>query len=493
MANRGVWSDLAALLAAADGILRIHDEDVDLLDEAALRGGLIDGLIWNAVFADDPVRSAARWVIRRAAVAAGAYPASIHAVYTAAGRGDYAHATAPAMNIRGLSYDTMRAAFRAAKANDVGIMLFELARSEMGYTEQRPGEYASNALAAAIREGHRGPVFIQGDHYQIGAKKYATDPAAELQAVRDITVDAVAAGYYNIDIDASTIVDLSLPTLREQQTLNARHTAELTRFIREIEPAGVTVSVGGEIGEVGLRNSTVEDLHAFMEQYQANLAGHAAEVGRPLAGISKISVQTGTSHGGIVLPDGSIQQVAVDFQTLDDLSAAARGYGMGGAVQHGASTLPLEYFDRFAEASAIEVHLASAFQNILFDSANLPAALRDRAYAHLDAKHGGERKPGQSDKQFYYATRKHLWGAFKHDLWSMAAETRAAIAGELEIRMALMMQRLGVANTTALVNRLTPLADVRVPAPEPLRRALRGERIAAAGGKEQYELHDEGE
>ena len=31
-------------------------------------------------------------------------------------------------------------------------------------------------LAAALREGFRGPVFIQGDHFQVNAKKYAVDP-----------------------------------------------------------------------------------------------------------------------------------------------------------------------------------------------------------------------------------------------------------------------------------------------------------------------------
>ncbi len=494
MATRGVWTELSQVLAAADGIIRIHDEDVEVLDERALRESLVDDLIWNAVFGEDPVRSAARWIIRRAAVAVGAYPASIHEVYTACGRGEYAHATAPAMNIRGMAYDSMRAAFRAAKANDVGIMLFELARSEMGYTEQRPGEYASNALAAAIREGHRGPVFVQGDHYQISAKKYVTaERDAELQTIRDLCVEAMAAGYYNIDVDASTSVDLSLPTLSEQQQLNARHTAELTRFIRENEPAGVTVSIGGEIGEVGLRNSTVEDLRAFMELYEAHLARHSAEAGRTLTGISKISVQTGTSHGGIVLPDGTIQRVAVDFQTLHDLSVAAREYGMGGAVQHGASTLPAEYFDEFAKSGAVEVHLAAAFQNIIMDSPNLPAALREKTYGYLQEKYGNERKEGQSDAQFFYAVRKWVHATFKHDFWSMADENRDAIAGELEATFSMLMQRLNVTGTRELVARLTPMVDVRTAAPGALRAALRGERIHAGGGKETYELHDEGE
>src|SRR3712207_7686140 len=54
----------------------------------------------------------------------------------------------------------------------------------------------------------RGPVFIQGDHFQINAKKYAADPEPEVEAVRAIAREAIAAGFYNIDIDTSTLVDL---------------------------------------------------------------------------------------------------------------------------------------------------------------------------------------------------------------------------------------------------------------------------------------------
>ncbi len=169
------FTSLDDLLGALDDIVRIEagrgpaQAEVEILDVADFRDGLIDRLIATAVFAEGPERDAARWLIRVAAPALGAWPASIHPLYRAAGRGEYANRTAPAINVRGLAYDTMRAVYRAAHANDCKIMLFELARSEMSYTQQRPGEYASNALAAAIKEGHQGPVFIQGDHYLISA------------------------------------------------------------------------------------------------------------------------------------------------------------------------------------------------------------------------------------------------------------------------------------------------------------------------------------
>ena len=138
------------------------------------------------------------------------------------------------------------------------------------------------------------------------------------------------------------------------------------RVFRRIEPKGITVSVGGEIGEVGHQNSTPVDLRAFMEGYKERLR-------KGLIGISKISIQTGTSHGGVVLPDGTVAQVKLDFDTLRNLSELARReYSLAGAVQHGASTLPAEAFHKFAECDACEVHLATEFQNMIYESKSFP-------------------------------------------------------------------------------------------------------------------------
>ena len=467
------FADLAHLHQALDGIVTLHADGLDVRDATGFRDQLVDRLVYSAVFGDEPVKSASRWLIRSGATALGAFPASIHDLYSAGGQGAYAHATAPAINVRGLTYDVMRTIYRAARRTENKIVLFEIARSEMGYTDQRPEEYATAALAAAIKEGHQGPVFIQGDHFQANAGKYAKDPKAEIQAVRDLAQEAIAAGFFNIDVDASTLVDISLPTLAAQQEVNYRHTAELTAFIREIEPAGVTVSVGGEIGEVGKENSTVEDLHAFMEGYVPALRQAGEAVGRDLPGISKISVQTGTSHGGVPLADGSIADVKVDFATLAALSRAAREeYGLGGAVQHGASTLPEEAFNRFAEANAIEVHLATAFQNMIYESSAFPASLKADIYAHLAAHHGDERKPDQTDAQFYYTTRKKGFGPFKRHLWDLPPQTREGIMADLEPRFELVMRRLGVAGTADLVDRTARPVSVSISAPEPFRMAL---------------------
>ena len=319
------------------------------------------------------MRKAARWLIRRTATAAGAYVASIQGLYEAMGRGEVSGFTVPAINIRALTYDTAQAVFRAALAAGVGPVIFEIARSEIDYTYQRPEEYTCAVAAAALKTGYRGPLFLQGDHFQVGAKKYATDPEAEVRAVKDLIWEAIDAGFYNIDIDTSTLVDLKEPTVLEQQRLNYSLAAELTTMIRDLEPAGMTISVGGEIGEVGGKTARWRNCGPLWTA----TGKHLGRSGTALKGISKISVQTGTTHGGVPLADGSVARVKLDFETLEKLSAAARAdYGLAGAVQHGASTLPDEAFDRFPATGTAEVHLATGFQNIVYDSKNFPDDLR---------------------------------------------------------------------------------------------------------------------
>lgn len=408
----------------------------------------IEKLIYDAVFAADAqTREKGFLDIRKLAGENGLALASIQGLYEASGQGKYSHKTVPAMNIRGITFDTARAVFRAALKGKVGAMIFEIARSEIGYTLQRPAEYTACVLAAAMAEGFKGPIFMQGDHFQISASKYKADAQKEVGAVKDLIKEAVAAGFYNIDIDASTVVDISKKTIAEQQADNAAITADMTRFIRGIEPKGVTISIGGEIGEVGTTNSTVEDLDAFM-------AGYRKLIGKDVKGISKISVQTGTSHGGVVLPDGSIAKVKLDFKTLEDLSRTAREkYGMGGAVQHGASTLPDEAFHKFPEVGTVEVHLATGFQNIVFDSPHFPGSLIQKINASLIEKYASDRKSGETDEQFLYKTRKKAFGDFKKDMWDLPDGILNAIGKDLEERFTLLFQKLNVTDTVSLVKK----------------------------------------
>ncbi len=443
------------LLNLVDNSLSVDGATVKVLDAAKFRKN-IGKLVERSATASDSSAGWSRYLIRAAALELGVYAASIHELYLARGRGEVPMTfTTPAFNLRALSFHAASAMFRAANKINGGAFIFELARSEMSYTAQRPSEYATNILAAAVAEGFVGPVFIQGDHFQVSAKKYATDSQAELQAVRDLSIEAMAAGFYNIDVDTSTLVDIHLPTVAEQQALNCKLSSELSAFIRENEPAGVTISIGGEIGEVGTVNSTEPELRAYMDGYNAEMKKLAP--GKP--GLSKISVLTGTSHGGTVLADGSLAEVTIAFDVLRDLSRVARSeYGMGGTVQHGASTVAEENFNKFVQNEAIEVHLATNFTTMFFD--NVPADFKKEMYAWLDVNSAGDRKPGMTDEQFYYKTRKNAVGPFKAKSYALPEEAKAKLIAAWEAQFDMLFNLLGVKDTKEYVTKYITSAKV---------------------------------
>jgi fructose/tagatose bisphosphate aldolase len=408
----------------------------------------IDETVMELVMTDDSARKKQlASVIFNMARMKGISPSSIHEFYMARGRGEFGGFTVPAINLRSMTYDLARRIFRVAERYKSGAFIFEIARSEVGYTNQLPMEYASMVLAAAIKEDYSGPVFIQGDHFQANAAKFKENPDKEMESLQALIGDAINAGFYNIDIDSSTLVDLSKPDLERQQLLNYEVCAKLTQFIRGMEPRGVTVSVGGEIGEIGHQNSTPEDMRAFM-------AGLRQKLPRQFVGISKISVQTGTTHGGVVLPDGRIAEINLDFKTLQTLSEIARKeYGLAGAVQHGASTLPAEAFHKFVECETAEVHLATEFQNMIYESEHFPADLRQRIYEWLKVNAANEAKQGETQEQFLYKTRKKALGPFKKDIMSLPQEIRDNIADQIEDKFELLFRQLNVINKRKLIDK----------------------------------------
>ena len=460
----GLFGDAVTV---ADGRVTVSRPDV-------LAGPPMDQLVRAAVFADGVEREYARWLVWELGQAVGVQPASIHELYMARGRGEVRGFTVPAINLRVVTYDAARAIFRTAMAIDAGAFILEIARSEIAYTGQRPHEYVSVILAAALREGFRGPVFIQGDHFQVNHKKYAVDPKTEVDAVKALVHEAVGAGFYNIDIDTSTLVDLTKGSHTEQQRLNYEVGVELLKEVRAVQPAGVTISIGGEIGEVGTQNSTVEELRAYMDGFKRNVPAG-------MAGLSKISVQSGTSHGGVVLPDGSIADVKLDLDTLERLSKVARDeYGLSGAVQHGASTLPDTAFNNFPKRETAEIHLATNFQNMLYD--HMPAELRSTIYDWLTLNAKDERKATDSDEQFYYKTRKKALGPFKQQLWDLPESAKGVLAKAYDEKFRFLFEQLAIGNTAPAVARF--VKDVPVHRPDPT------SAVAVAAAPDDADLSD---
>ncbi len=437
-----------------DGKILVEENGKIVIKNPELfRRKMADDLLDTMILSDSAhLKKVCYWVAYNTGLQLNVVPSSIQGLYEARGKGEIKGFTVPAMNIRTLTFDLARAVFRAANKINAGSFIFEIAKSEIGYTGQRPLEYSSALILAAIKENYSGPIFIQGDHFQVKAKNFFENKDKEINPLKELIQEAISASFYNIDIDTSTLVDLSKPSHDEQQKLNYDVCALLTKYIRSLQPKDIEISIGGEIGEVGGKNSTPDELHAYIK-------GYRKEIGK-LKGISKISIQTGTSHGGVVLPDGSIAKVNIDFDTLKKLSEIARkDYGMAGAVQHGASTLPNEAFHTFPEVECAEIHLATQFQNIVYDY--LPLSLKEKIYNWLHSNFAAEKKPDMTNDQFIYKTRKSALGPFKKEIHSLPKEWKNKISLTLEEEFSFLFDKLRIKGTKNYVNEYVKTVPVQ--------------------------------
>ena len=404
----------------------------------------VAALVATAVFGEGEACDGAREKIQELAEKRGIFLASIDALYRAFGNGEASGFTVPAMNMRMMAFDQACATFREAKKMDAGAFVFEIAPSEMTYTNQTPEGYSACILGAAIVEGWTGPVFVQGDHVQFHAEMFAKNREEEIERIQKIVQKLIGAGFYNIDIDASTLVNLQQESLLEQQRNNFEMTALLTSRIRSIEPKGMTISVGGEIGHIGGKNTTVAEFEIFMDEYAARI-GDAK-------GLSKVSVQTGTSHGGTVSKEGTLVLPEVDFSVLHDITRVAREkYGIGGTVQHGTSTLPDELMSKFLENDAMEAHFSTGFQNAIFDA--MPKALCEEMHAWTKENLENERAENMTDEQFVYKLRKKSIGHFQRRLWELTPEEKMPIQNILEKKIAFLFSAFHMGNSKQIVEK----------------------------------------
>ena len=440
------------------GIVSLNNGGVVIEAIDRLKSQGLDTLVENSVLnASSQIRGLSRFIIKSSALEMGIVSSSIQGLYDARGRDECGGFTVPAINIRGMSYDFSRSIFRTAQKLNTGSFIFEIAKSEIGYTFQQPHEIVGVILGAAIRENYTGPVFIQGDHFQVNAKKFYNNQEKEISGLKKLIQKGIEAGFYNIDIDTSTLVDLSKNTVVEQQRANFEVGVELTKYIRSLEPEGITISVGGEIGEVGKENSNENELRAYLDNFNELLDRED----KGTRSISKISIQTGTSHGGVPGPDGKVVEVNLDFECLENLSRIARqDYGLAGAVQHGASTLPSDLFNKFPELETAEIHLATDFQNMIYDNELFPEDFKKEIYVHLRKNFASEKKETDTDEQFIYKTRKKGFGEFKSKFWDLSNEIRTEIGSQLQKKVEHLFTQLKVEDTLEVTKKTTSLIKV---------------------------------
>ena len=390
-----------------------------------------------------------RLQLEREGARQGVYFGSLAPVYREMARGNPAGFTVPAVNLRGLVFDTARAAFQAALAIHAGPFIFEIAPSELAASKQTFDEYAGEVMAAALAEGWRGPLFLQGDHFSLD------DPGpAALAELAEIARQAVGAGFYQIDVDASDLADSAGATASQRQEVNARATGQAARLLQRLAPAQKSILAGGEVGQIGGELTSEADLRAFLNLLRDQLTPGEA-------GIGKVSVNTGTQHGGSVDAAGKLGRMNVDFELTARLSAIARGeYGLPGVVQHGASTMSLDQLARLPGCGVNEVHLATGIQNLVFDHPAFPGPLLERMQRELagDASRGASPESGaphpEAGRAVFYHQRWQAWGRYKTELWDLPELVKAALGASLREWFQAVFEALRLGGTEGIAREM---------------------------------------
>lgn len=353
---------------------------------------------------------------------AGVHPAPVGPIYRALAQQSIAPLTVPAFNVRGLTFDIVGAIFGRANELDAAGVMFELAPSEAGRGHQSHAQYAAQVCAAAVHVGYAGPVLLQGDHFSL-----ASTDAAEERAIKELALAALTSGYRQIDLDTAALATEG-PNASARQQANAAATSRLITALAPYSPAGTIF--GGEVGEIGGANTTPEELATFIELVRDRAGEHADMFG-------KVSVQTGTQHGGIADAAGKNLRMPLDLTLARQLAEVARSYGFGGIVQHGASTLQLDQFAALSDCGVVEVHLATNLQDLVFDSPHFPSLLREElmtaalefARGGVSAAERGADTSGETAAQIYRQQRWSMWGPFKAKLLALEPDVRDALAG----------------------------------------------------------------
>jgi len=400
-------------------------ELVEITDSEKLQSDVIYTLQYHAsVSENEEVKTACIYWIRKIAGAMNITTGSNVDFYDKKASGEYQFFTVPAVNLRMATFHKARALVRAADALELPHLVMELAVSEMGYTAQEKREFVALVKAAYISLGITDrTLYLQADHYQLDPKKYAEDSGKEMQRVKDLIAKAIEAGVYNIDIDASKFeTDDPNKTDRENQAENARLTAELFHFIRQYERENdlpCVISVGGEVGEVGGENTKYPQVNAYLDMVRE----HMQELGSGDAkGLSKVSINVGSAHGGVLGPDGQpLDVVPLDFTAHHDLYMLGKDPMSSGehvvTVQHGASTLPKKYFPLFPAMHVGEIHLATGFQNVVWsvlekEDTTLFEKMKNLAHEHFAEKIAGHK----TEAIGFMKERKRVTQFIKKDL-----------------------------------------------------------------------------
>ncbi len=427
------------------GCLEVRSDGVRIIDAQRLREERIDALVYNAMFQpSERVRYFLAWLIRQAAAGNAIYPASLKGLYAMAARGQTPKFTVPAVSLRAMTYAGGRSAFQAAWETGTGALVFNL--DGAAKPAQSPLDYATCLLAAAIREGYEGPLFLEADFLHA---QPVTDEAAhgdELERLKELAEEALNEGFFNLEFDTTRLENLTLPDPTEQEQACYLDCAALASFVRQTEPGGVGSAIGIRFNCHGDLEHRVQRLRAFMTGFETEFTSRAGHV----PGISKFNLNIrGEEDLGM----------AVDFAEV-----ALREYWLPTSVGQEGAALPDDLIEAVVDLPFVEVHLGSRLEERIFDHPAFPAQLRQAMQRWIEAC-ASARQAGQSDEDLRLAMRPLAYEQFKRELWDLPGQTQEAIMADLKADLVEIIRRLRVEDSIHLVIDAVTIQQTELPRP----------------------------
>lgn len=305
-----------------------------------------------------------------------------------------------------------RSIIDAAKETDSAV-LFEIAKSEIGYTDQQPEEFARVCKEAIKAANANIPYCIHGDHITISENTPAAIAAAE-----DLIKKEIDAGFTSFAIDASHNFDISAAKTIDQLAANIKITTHLAKLIEKLmKDKGKTradYSLEVEVGEIGKTDpktgkqelTTVDEAVTFIKALHEN--GIYPDL---------IATNNGTIHGNVYDAEGNvIPLLGIDDKRTREVANAIAPLGVK-IAQHGITGTPLELMHKLINAGIAKGNVATHWQDLAIE--NMPPELVKKMEQWTLDKYRADakaKKPNMSDKEIVGKNIKNAIKPFKKEI-----------------------------------------------------------------------------
>ncbi len=453
------FADIAQLQESLQGVVKLHHgSELQLLIPQMFRGELVDRFVYTSVLGSTgKLRHLCSQIIRSAALAHGIWCDSIHAFYHANAVSRARSIVVPAFNVRGLTYSTIRSIFRVAQKLDTGPFIIEISPAEMNHTQQRSDELAACVLGAALRENYSGPVFLQGDHFRLDPRRCQSDLKSEVNRLQALVLDAIHNGFFNFDIDATSVATSDTDSQSEKELPYLKLVADFCTFIRHHQPEGITIALGLEFANLRAVLQNADALLSEFMDFNKLLArsGSAASVSKYNI---HLEAHSGTGTGPAQtdrpqMPSFASDECAITREFAETLRTA---HGVCGLELHSNSTIPDVFLPLLSACGVVEAHLGTRLQDVVLDHPRFPIGLTEEIHSFLETHCSMESRTGLSQEQFYYLARKKAWGPFKKAICTLDERTKSAILQDVEREITMNFEKLGAFSQRKRMDEIYP-------------------------------------